>query len=136
MVIAAKKTSQVITHMVIAFTIAYAMTGSVVFSGLAIIIEPVINVLLLPFHEKAWAAVRARATSERDRYMKIAAEKVSQTLMHMGVAFAVIFCATGSLAFGGLAAILEPVCNVLLLPIHDRFWDKLELRINSGMHAA
>ena len=136
MVIAAKKTSQVITHMAIAFTIAYAMTGSVVFSGLAIIIEPVINVLLLPFHEKAWAAVRARARSERDRYMKIAAEKVSQTLMHMGVAFAVIYCATGSLAFGGLAAILEPVCNVLLLPIHDRFWDKLELRINSGMHAA
>jgi len=41
-----------------------------------------------------------------------------------------------SLAFGGLAAILEPVCNVLLLPIHDRFWDKHELRINSGMHAA
>ncbi|EKU83628.1 DUF2061 domain-containing protein [Massilia timonae] len=136
MVIAAKKTSQVITHMAIAFTIAYAMTGSVVFSGLAIIIEPVINVLLLPFHERAWAAVRARATSERDRYMKIAAEKVSQTLMHMGVAFAVIYCATGSLAFGGLAAILEPVCNVLLLPVHDRFWDKLELRINSGMHAA
>ena len=136
MVVAAKKTSQVITHMAIAFTIAYAMTGSVVFSGLAIIIEPVINVLLLPFHEKALAAVRARATSERDRYMKIAAEKVSQTLMHMGVAFAVIYCATGSLAFGGLAAILEPVCNVLLLPIHDRFWDKLELRINSGMHAA
>ncbi|MGF6276424.1 putative membrane protein [Massilia sp. UYP11] len=136
MVIAAKKTSQVITHMAIAFTIAYAMTGSVVFSGLAIIIEPVINVLLLPFHERAWAAVRARATSERDRYMKIAAEKVSQTLMHMGVAFAVIYCATGSLAFGGLVAILEPVCNVLLLPVHDRFWDKLELRINSGMHAA
>lgn len=136
MVIAAKKTSQVITHMAIAFTIAYALTGSVVFSGLAIIIEPVINVLLLPFHEKAWAAVRARARSERERYMRIAGEKLSQTLMHMGVAFAVIYGATGSLAFGGLAAILEPVCNVLLLPIHDRFWDKLELRINSGMHAA
>jgi uncharacterized membrane protein len=136
MVIAAKKTSQVITHMAIAFTIAYAMTGSIVFSGLAIIIEPVINVLLLPFHERAWAAVRAGATSERDRYMKIAGEKVSQTLMHMGVAFAVIYCATGSLAFGGLAAVLEPVCNVLLLPVHDRFWDKLELRINSGMYAA
>lgn len=136
MVIAAKKTSQVITHMAIAFTIAYAMTGSVMFSGLAVIIEPVINVLLLPFHEKAWAAVRARADSERDRYVRIAAEKVSQTLMHMGVAFAVIYGATGSLAFGGLVAILEPVCNVLLLPIHDRFWDRLELRINGGMHAA
>lgn len=136
MVIAAKKTSQVITHMAIAFTIAYAMTGSVVFSGLAIIIEPVINVLLLPFHEKAWAAIRAGAKSTRERYMRVAAEKVSQTLMHMVVAFAVIYGATGSLAFGGLAAILEPICNVLLLPIHDRFWDKLELRINGGMHAA
>ena len=136
MVIAAKKTSQVIAHMAIAFTIAYAMTGSVVFSGLAIIIEPVINVLLLPYHEKAWAAIRARAKSARERYMRIAAEKVSQTLMHMGVAFAVIYWATGSLAFGGLAATLEPICNVLLLPIHDRFWDKLELRINSGMHTA
>jgi len=136
MVVAAKKTSQVITHMAIAFTIAYAMTGSVVFSGLAIIIEPVINVLLLPFHEKAWAAIRARANSEPERYMRIVGEKLSQTLLHMGVAFAVIYGATGSLAFGGLAAILEPVCNVLLLPIHDRFWDKLELRINGGMHAA
>lgn len=136
MVVAAKKTSQVITHMAIAFAIAYAVTGSVVFSGLAIIIEPVINVLLLPFHEKAWAAVRARATSDRDRYMKIAAEKVSQTLMHMAVAFTVIYCATGSLAFGGLAAILEPVCNVLLLPVHDRFWDNLEHRLAGGVSAA
>ena len=129
MVVAAKKTSQVITHMAIAFTIAYAMTGSVMFSGLAIIIEPVINVLLLPFHEKAWAAVHARAVSTRDRYMKIAAEKASQTLMHMVVAFTVIYAATGSLAFGGLAAIPEPICNVLLLPVHYRFWNKLEERL-------
>lgn len=136
MVVAAKRTSQVITHMAIAFAIAYAITGSVVFSGLAIIIEPVINVLLLPFHEKAWAAVRARATSDHDRYMKIVAEKVSQTLMHMGIAFAVIYCATGSLAFGGLAAILEPICNVLLLPVHDRFWDNLEHRLAGRTSAA
>lgn len=137
MVVAAKKTSQVITHMAIAFTVAYAMTGSFVFSGLAVIIEPVINVLLLPFHERAWASIRTRASSDADRYFKIAAEKVSQTAMHMVVAFTVMFCATGSAAFGGVAAILEPVCNVLLLPLHDRFWDNLELRINAGkMQAA
>lgn len=136
MVVAAKKTSQVITHMAIAFTIAYLMTGSVVFSGLAIVIEPVINVLLLPFHEKAWAAIRARAASTRDRYMTIAAEKISQTLMHMGVAFTVMYFATGSLAIGGLAAILEPVCNVLLLPIHDKFWNDLEVRFSGKMSAA
>lgn len=131
MVVAAKKTSQVITHMIVAFVIAYAMTGSVVFSGLAIIIEPVINVLLLPFHQSAWAAVRARARSHRERYLRIAAEKLSQTLMHMGVAFVVMYFATGSVAMGGLAAILEPICNVLLLPVHDRAWENLENRLAS-----
>ena len=135
MVVAAKKTSQVVTHMAIAFAIAYAITGSVMFSGLAIIIEPVINVLLLPFHEKAWAKIRARSRSDRERYARIAAEKLSQTVLHMAVAFAVIYWATGSLAFGGIAAILEPVCNVLLLPIHDWFWERLVVRM-TGQHSA
>lgn len=136
MVIAAKKTSQVIVHMAIAFLIAYAVTGSVVFGGLAVLIEPVINVLLLPVHEKAWTVIRARAASERGRYLRIAAEKLSQTVLHMGVAFTVMYLATGSLAFGGMAAVLEPVCNVLLLPVHDRFWNSLELRFNAGPQAA
>ncbi len=136
MVIAAKKTSQVVAHMAIAFAIAYAITGSILFGGLAIIIEPIINVLLLPLHEKAWAALRARSASQKDRYLRIAAEKLSQTLLHMGVAFAVMYGATGSLAFGGMAAVLEPVCNVLLLPVHDRFWDRLELRLSGNVRVA
>lgn len=136
MVIAAKKTSQVIAHMAIAFVIAYAVTGSVVFGGLAIIIEPVINVLLLPLHEKGWAAIRTRSLNERERYLRIAAEKLSQTILHMSVAFTVMYFATGSLAFGGMAAVLEPVCNVLLLPVHDRFWNKLELRLGGSAAAA
>jgi uncharacterized membrane protein len=133
MVIAAKKTSQVVAHMAIAFAIAYAVTGSIVFGGLAIVIEPVINVLLLPLHEKAWAAIHARSANEAHRYLRIAGEKLSQTVLHMGVAFAVMYSATGSLAFGGMAAVLEPICNVLLLPVHDRFWKKLELRLNAGL---
>ncbi|MCD2519697.1 DUF2061 domain-containing protein [Massilia sp. G4R7] len=136
MVVAAKKTSQVIAHLAIAFVITYAMTGSALIGGLALIIEPVINVLLLPFHEKAWHAIRARARDERDRYMKIAAEKISQTALHMVVAFSVMYVATGSLAFGGIAAVLEPICNVILLPIHDRFWEKLELRLNAALRVA
>lgn len=136
MVIAAKRSSQVIAHMAIAFAIAYAVTGSVVFGGLAIIIEPVINVLLLPVHEKAWATIRARSLNERERYLRIAAEKLSQTVLHMGVAFTVMYFATGSLAFGGMAAVLEPVCNVVLLPVHDRFWNALELRLNGSARAA
>ncbi|MEH6438329.1 DUF2061 domain-containing protein [Massilia sp. DD77] len=136
MVTAAKRTSQVLTHMGIAFAIAYAMTGSLVFGGLAIVIEPLINVLLLPLHEKAWTALRRRSPSERARYLVIAGEKLSQTAMHMVVAFSVMYAATGSLAFGGMAAVLEPVCNVLLLPVHDRFWNRLELRVNGKLQMA
>lgn len=126
MIIAAKRLSQVATHMAIAYAIAYAMTGSAVFSGLAVLVEPVINVLLLPYHEAAWARWRGRARDARARYLAIAAEKVSQTGLHAGVAFGVMFVATGSLAMGGIAALLEPVCNVLVLPLHDRLWANLE----------
>ncbi len=128
MVDAAKKTSQVAAHMAIAFVITYGVTGSVAFGGLAILIEPVINVLLLPLHERAWAAVRAAGSSKGGRFLHLAAEKLSQTMLHMIVAFTVMYWATGSLAFGGMAAVLEPVCNVLLLPVHDRFWNRLQLR--------
>lgn len=126
MIIAAKRLSQVATHMGIAYTLAYAMTGSTVFSGLAVLIEPIINVLLLPFHEAAWEKLRKSVRSMRARYLAIAGEKLSQTGLHACVAFGVMYIATGSAAMGGIAALLEPVCNVLVLPIHDRLWDSLE----------
>jgi uncharacterized membrane protein len=129
MVTAAKKASQVATHVGIAFVLAYAMTGSAVLGGLAILLEPVINVLLLPFHEKAWAAARLKAASERARFLVLAGEKASQTALHSAVAFAVMYWATGSAAYGGIAALLEPVCNVIVLPLHDRLWESLRARL-------
>jgi uncharacterized membrane protein len=56
--------------------------------------------------------------------MLIAARKTSQVVLHMGVAFAVMYLLTGSVAFSGIAAVVEPICNVLLLPLHDRLWDR------------
>ena len=126
MITAAKRISQVAVHMGIAYALAYAVTGSAVFSGLAVLVEPVINVLLLPLHEGAWAHWRGKAGDARSRYMTLAAEKLSQTGLHAGVAFGVMYVATGSAALGGIAALLEPVCNVLVLPLHDRLWDSLE----------
>jgi uncharacterized membrane protein len=126
MITAAKRISQVATHMGIAYALAYAVTGSAVFSGVAVLIEPVINVLLLPLHEAAWAKQRRKAGTARERYLALAAEKLSQTGLHAGVAFGVMYVATGSVAMGGIAALLEPLCNVLVLPVHDRLWDKLE----------
>lgn len=128
MAAAAKKLSQVGTHMAIAFIITYGVTGSVVFGGLAVIIEPLINVLLLPFHEKMWARMRVSPSLAHSRFLLIAAEKVSQAGMHAGIAFAVMYWATGSAAMGGLAALLEPVCSVILLPLHDRVWESMRSR--------
>jgi uncharacterized membrane protein len=126
MITAAKRLSQVATHMAIAYLLAYAMTGSTLSSGLAVLAEPVINVALLPIHERVWARLRQSARAVQTRYLAIAGEKVSQTGLHAGVAFSVMYVATGSAAVGWLAALVEPICNVLLLPLHDRLWEKME----------
>jgi len=126
MIVAVKRLSQVFTHMAIAYTLAYTVTGSAVFSGLAVIAEPIINVLLLPFHEAAWAKRRRMARDDKARYVAIAGEKLSQTFLHAGVAFSVMVVTTGSWAMGGIAAVLEPICNVIILPLHDRLWEHAE----------
>lgn len=47
----------------------------------------------------------------------------------MAVAFGVMYGVTGSLAFGGLAAVIEPVVNVVLLPLHERLWIRIRRRL-------
>lgn len=125
MLMAAKRASQVVTHIGIGFAVAACLSGSALLGGLAMLIEPLINVALLPFHEQGWAALRARARSVRGRYATVAAEKFSQTMLHATVAFAVMFAFTGSLVVGGVVALVEPLCNVLVLPLHDKLWDRL-----------
>lgn len=129
MVTAAKTISQLITHMSIAFGLTYYMTGSFAFGGLAAVIEPIINVSLLPLHEKIWSMVRCHYDHVM-KYILVTAEKVSQTGMHMIVAFAVMYGATGSIAFGGLVAILEPIFNVIILPFHDKGWEIIRSRLS------
>lgn len=70
--------------------------------------------------------------------MVTVAKTTSQIAMHMGVAFAVMYVATGSVALGGVAAVVEPICNVMLLPLHDKMWEriraKLEVRKANSSH--
>lgn len=128
---AIKTFSQIVTHMSIAFGLAYMLTGSLALGGLAAIIEPVINVAVLPWHEKAWHAIRHRQSSSRLALFTLVGEKVSQTSLHIGVAFGVMYWATGSAAFGGLLAVIEPICNVIVLPFHDRLWERLRGRLQA-----
>lgn len=63
--------------------------------------------------------------------MVTAAKTVSQVGMHMTVAFGVLYAFTGSVALGGVAAIIEPICNVMLLPLHDKAWEKIRLKLDA-----
>ena len=61
--------------------------------------------------------------------MVTAAKTTSQIGMHMGVSFGILYVMTGSVAIGGVAAILEPICNVILMPLHDRMWERIRARV-------
>lgn len=128
MVTAAKTVSRVATHMGIAFAITWALTGSLALGGVAAVLEPIVNVAILPLHEHAWTALHRLVAAARLRMLALAAEKISQALLHIVVAFGVMYWATGSLAFGGLAALIEPIFNVIVLPFHDLLWERLRPR--------
>ena len=131
MITAAKRVSQLATHIAIGFVVASTLSGSALLGGMAMLLEPIVNVALLPFHEHAWEACRARASANGARHLLAltAAEKISQTLLHMVIAFSIMFGVTGSLASGGIAALVEPICNVVILPFHDKLWERLRRRV-------
>lgn len=47
---------------------------------------------------------------------------VTFALVHFGVAFGVAYAITGSVALGGLLAIVEPLCNTAAFYVHERLW--------------
>jgi uncharacterized membrane protein len=48
-----------ITHFVVAFTVAYLLTGSIAIASALALIEPLANTVAYFFHERAWAKVTA-----------------------------------------------------------------------------
>lgn len=69
MVIAAKSASQMVLHMAVAFSVMYAVTGSAAFGGIAAVIEPLVNVVLLPLHDRLWLRIRRRLALRRKRHL-------------------------------------------------------------------
>ncbi len=52
-----------IVHFTVAFTVGYAMTGSVLVGGAIALVEPAINTVAYFLHEQAWARVERGRTS-------------------------------------------------------------------------
>lgn len=49
-----------VMHVMVAFTVVYLMTGSVVAGGLVALVEPACNTVAYHFHEKLWALIQQR----------------------------------------------------------------------------
>lgn len=63
--------------------------------------------------------------------MVAVAQTTSTIGMHMAVAFGVMYGFTGSVTFGGVAALIEPLCVVVLTPLHERLWRTIKRKLRS-----
>lgn len=49
-----------VVHVTVAFSVVYALTGSLLAGGLVALVEPACNTVAYYFHEKVWAWIQAR----------------------------------------------------------------------------
>jgi len=63
--IVTKTLSFAVVHFIVAFSVGFALTGSLAVGGAIAVIEPMLNTVAYFFHEKAWERVRAPARGLR-----------------------------------------------------------------------
>jgi uncharacterized membrane protein len=54
----------------------------------------------------------------------------SFAVVHFTVAFSIAYLLTGSVAVGGLVALVEPLCNTVAYHLHEKAWAWLGWRPN------
>ena len=55
-------------------------------------------------------------------------------VMHITVAFTIVYLMTGDFVVGGAVAIIEPLCNSVGYFFHERLWERW--RANGSLNAA
>lgn len=63
------------------------------------------------------------------------AKTASFGVMHLGTAFGVTYVLTGSAAVAGAVTFVEPAVNTVLHYFHDKYWDRVELRLRTRLAA-
>jgi uncharacterized membrane protein len=53
---------------------------------------------------------------------------MSFALVHMTVAFSVVYLMTGSWALGGAVALIEPAVNTVAYFFHEKVWERIGAR--------
>lgn len=61
-----------VMHLVIAFAVAYALTGDIAVSGALMLVEPLCNTVAHYFFDKYWDHPRARALRQRVGRLRLA----------------------------------------------------------------
>ena len=52
-------------------------------------------------------------------------------MLHMTVAFSVVYAMTGNAMAGGVVALIEPACNTVAYHCHEKVWARREARRNA-----
>lgn len=52
---------------------------------------------------------------------------ITFTIMHFMIAFTVAYLLTGSIAVGGLVALVEPLCNAVGFYFHEKVWNRINV---------
>ena len=56
-------------------------------------------------------------------------------LVHITVAFTVVYLLTGNILAGGLVALVEPACNTLAYHLHEKIWETWRHRRQGSTNA-
>jgi uncharacterized membrane protein len=56
------------------------------------------------------------------------AKTLSFGVMHITVAFSIVYLLTGSLVIGGLVALVEPIANTIAYHFHEKAWTRWRTR--------
>ncbi|MEN9531720.1 MAG: hypothetical protein RIQ83_944 [Pseudomonadota bacterium] len=101
-------------HFIVAFTLAYLLTGELLTASLIALIEPAVNTVAFYFHDLGWHKFKP----EHSLQVKTS----SFALVHFSVAFGVAFLLSGELLTGGVMATIEPAINTVIFFFHERLW--------------
>jgi uncharacterized membrane protein len=61
---------------------------------------------------------------------------VTFTLMHIGIAFTIVYLMTGDFMVGGAVALVEPLCNSVAYFFHERVWERKRAAAIEGIATA
>lgn len=112
-----KTASYYVMHVVVAASVAYAVTGAWWVSLLLSLLEPSVQAVAYFVHEQAWA----RSGLQRLRTL---VKTLTYYGVHLTVASMVAYAITGDLMTALTLSLLEPTVQMCFFYVHERLWQR------------